>query len=379
MSTDYVDQAIELRNQAEALDNGPAKMELLEETVRLSDAHRDDELGFWLRKSLVQAATFGGYPEKALVAFSWRLAHSDKKSSRYPLKDLLWEYKWIADSLGSFPQISRKQIDDMLQDMEKRFRKCDASLRPLHKLRCILAMDMCEKDEARKHHAEWQKTPRAWPSDCIACDQNHMVRFQVRYGEDDKAIELAGPILQGTMSCAEIPHATLAVVLLPLFRLGRTTEAVPLHLRGYRMISSNRKFLPEIADHLIFLTLTDNLARAVPLLEKHLPWALEATDLKARFEYYGAVRFLLEQLATTGRDKLPLRLPRSFPGYQENGEYATSELRAWFDREATELAALFDARNGNDGYTQALGMVGKLKELVGPFPIQAEPKAEEDE
>jgi hypothetical protein len=365
-----MDQIEELHDQAMACADGPARLALLEECVRIADAHHDIVVGDSIRGDLIKSATFTGAPEKALVAFSWRLAQCDRDPEEFDETELLWEYKWIADSLGGFPQISRQQIEEMLEDMTRRYQRCGASLRPIHKLRCTLAQDLCDRKAARTFFTQWKRTPRAWPSDCPACDQNSMARFAAASGKDEEALELAAPILNGSMSCAEIPHATLAHVLLPLVRLEREAEAMSLHHRGYRLISGNRKFLPEAAEHLVFLVLTDNLAKAVKLFEKHLEWALSATDLKARFEFYGAVRFLLEQLATAGREKARLKLPEHFPAWQESGEYEVAALRKWFDEAAAELAARFDARNGNDGFTKALRNVRRWKKHIRPCPLR---------
>ena len=48
---------------------------VLEEAVRIADAHNDEELGFDARQQLIQAATFGGAPDVSLVALAYRPVH----------------------------------------------------------------------------------------------------------------------------------------------------------------------------------------------------------------------------------------------------------------------------------------------------------------
>ena len=43
----------------------------------------------------------------------------------------------------------------------------------------------------------------------------------------------------------------------------------------------------------------------------------------------------------------------------------------WFDREATSLAAAFDARNGNRFYSDQLSERKKWLDLVEPLPLPA--------
>jgi hypothetical protein len=370
MSADYLSDVEELMARADELADGPGRLALIEEAVRLADTHQDLGLGFELRGDLIRTATFSGYPEKSLVAFSWRLAQCDRDPRRFSEYDLLWEYKWVTDSLAAFPQITRGQIDDALTDMARRYERCGLGLQPVHKLRCLLALDMQDLAEARAHYRAWKRAGRDGGSDCLACEHNHEVKYFLATGQDDKALQTAGPILAGPLRCAEIPHATLSLVLFPLLRQGRPGEAMAHHHRGYRLVAGNRKFVGEAGKHLTFLALTDNLARAVKLFEKHLAWAVETRDLLLRFDFYLAARFLLERVAEAGEGALKLRLPASFPAHQEGGRYEVAALAAWFEAALGELAGRFDARNGNDGFARRLHEARGWKEWVTPFPLK---------
>src|SRR5262249_8201315 len=151
----------------------PSKVALFEEAVRLADTHGDAWRGYNLRHGLIHAATFGGHPEKALVAFTWCLAHCDPEFEGRLGHDMLWKYKWIADHLVNFPQIPRAQIESVFEDMTRRYRKAGAGMRTLHKLRSSAALDMGERALAVKHHQAWRRAARDAASDCAACDCNH--------------------------------------------------------------------------------------------------------------------------------------------------------------------------------------------------------------
>jgi hypothetical protein len=62
-------------------------------------------------------------------------------------------------------------------------------------------------------------------------------------------------------------------------------------------------------------------------------------------------------------DILKLSMPRSFPLYDEQHKYKTVYLTKWFEARARELAAKFDARNGNDYFTKKLLDIAAIKEL----------------
>lgn len=360
----------ELMRQAWQTPRGPARIMLLEEAARLADSHGRVDQGFAAREELIETGTFSGYPEKSLVAFSWCLAQYDRDPQHYSEHDLLWRYKWIGAALARFPQITRQQINDMLADMGRRYQQAGAGLRSVYKLHWRLAMEMGNREEASHYHRLWEQSPNDWLTDCRACECNDLAEYQIFTGQDDQALTTVAPILRGSLRCAEIPHLTLGLVLQPLFRLGRLAEAMQHHHKGYRLTSDNREFLPQMADHLTFLVLTDNLAKGVKLLEKHLPWALEATALTRRFDFYLAARFLLERLQESGKESIKLRLPQTFPGYQESGKYDVAALAAWFDEQLKELAGRFDARNGNEWFSERIAARRGLKRAVAPFPLR---------
>ena len=123
MTTATPEQIWELILQAYRMGDGDAKIALLEEAARVADICGDLKLASDAREHLVQAATFGGAPEKALVAFSWSLAQYDRRAGEVSEATVLWQYKWILDSITNFPQIGKAQILEMLDDMAARYRR----------------------------------------------------------------------------------------------------------------------------------------------------------------------------------------------------------------------------------------------------------------
>ena len=370
MTMDYQDQVEELLDQASVLPEGPSKLALLEEAVRLADAHRDVALGDEVREAVIQTATFSGYPEKALVAFSWRLAQADRAPEQFPETELMWAYKWIVGSLASFPQIARHQIEDAFDDMTRRFQRCGYGMRSIYKLRWDAALDMGEADEARRYYRLWEKTSHDANSDCLACEQDSRVLYHVFFNKHEKAVQTADPIVNGSLACATVPERTYGRVLLPLLRLGQVEKAAEYYRKGYRLIRANRKYLNYLGDYLIFLGLTGNLSQGVKLFEKHLEYVLETMDLIARWRFHLAARFFLPLVAESGQTSLKLRLPKTMPGYRETGRYDVSALASAVEETCRDLAVRFDARNGNDSFARTLAAQHRLKRWVTPYPLQ---------
>jgi len=325
----------------------------------------------------MKAATFGGSPEKALVAFTWCIGQCDRDPETFEAEDILWEYKWVVSSLRHFPQISLQQIDDALDDMARRYKKAGLGLRPIHKLRVRVAMHRGDRELAQKLQRRWRSAPVRWGNDCPACEQDDQVDFLIFMGKDDRAVEQAKPIIQGGMSCAEVPHVTYASLLLPLLRLGRVKEAAEHHRRGYPMIASGGDFLSEVAEHLTFLALTANLDRGVMLLEKHLSWALETMALSRRFDFALAARLLTMRLEEAGRASVKLRLPKEFPLHREDGTYAVADLGVWFEQDARSLAEQFDKRNGTNAFARELAELPGSRQWAVEYPLPKRGKNED--
>lgn len=357
--------------QAHRLEDGDAKIALLEEAVRLADICGDFKLQCTTRELLINAGTFGGAHEKALVAYSWMLAQYDRRPQDVDEWHVLWQYKWILDSIVNFPQISKAQIIDMLDDMAARYRRAGYTLRSNYLMRHRLYKFWDEAEAARYFH-KGRETPRDALSDCLACEQNDVVNFHVREGFDEQAVDAAYPIILGRMKCASIPRNTFAHLLLPLVRLGRLDEAVDLHLQGYRIVARAPKgAISNAAEHLEFLVVTENFDRAVSIFEKHLADASAlVADAATKFDYYLASWFLLDALAERGRTTLKLRLPRTLPAYEEDGTYVPATLAAWFMAQCEALAAQFDARNESDYYTRLIRDAVALKQLTTPRAIR---------
>lgn len=368
------EQVRDLFVESHLLDDGDSKIMILEEAVRLADICGDFSLAYSARTFLITAATFGGTPEKALVAYSWCLAQYDaRRAQEEEAIDewrLLWMYKWILTNIASFPQIGKAQIEEMLDDMAARYRRAGYSLRPNYMLRNRI-YKFWDEAEAAKFFLLAQQTYRDSASDCAACELDDAVSLALRQADDERAVSLAAPIIQGRLRCGSVPKITFANLLLPHLRLGRMEEAVSLHRRGYRLIARGSKgYISSVADHFTFLVVTENFDRAVQIFEKHLTDASSLADLATKFDYYAASWFLLDALHERGRETLKLRLPRTLEVYDESGTYLTTRLAAWFLRQAQTLAARFDARNESDYYTRRIEATAALKQLRLDHPIR---------
>ena len=349
-----------------ALEDGDEKIAVLEEAVRLADTGTDVGLQYFARKEFLNAAYWGGAPEKAMVAYAWCLGQYDMEPGRFSERDLLWTYKWMINTIVHFPQISKEQIFEMLEDMTRRYREAGYGLRVVYQYRYRIERFWGNRERAIDYYHYAQGLAGDDLSNCPACELDEHVSFHNYCGDDALAVKTAQPLLEGRYKCRTVPQRTIARLLLPLLRLGRREEAWSYHLQGYRAVSRNKSFLNYVSDHLIYLTVTGKLERAAALLEEHYPWVEGNSDAYNRFLFYRAAWFFLHVMTASQTPRLSLCLPETFPLYAKSGDYESSRLAEWFHEEARQVAHKFNERNGNDHFTEELEGVLALKNLMGP-------------
>jgi hypothetical protein len=361
----YHDEIEELLEKIDELPEGPGQVATAEEAVRIADTHRDPDAGFVARKALTKAAIFAGRPDLATVSFSWCLSKTDEDSDRYDETELLWQYKWVIENTPDFPTISRQQMKELFADMTARYRRAGSTLHAVYQIARDVAVAMHDPDTALDAQRRMENVRRDHLSNCKACVQDSEIEYHSYFGRDEDALEAARVILDGRMSCAEVPHRTYAIVLLPLVRVGKLERASRYYKTGYKMVRQNPKFVRHKSYHLQFLTLTGNLDRAAKLFERHLPEAVESVSPNWRFEFYLAARLFLEAIPRgvampmfTLPDAVRLPAGPQFPA-----------LVSWLDGELRQIAATFDARNENDGYARRVAGFRELLKHAEPYRL----------
>lgn len=352
--------------KARGMENGDERVAVAEEAVRAADAGSDLKLRYFARQELLEAAFWGGSPEKSLVAFSWLLAQHDRHPELFDESWLLWTYKWIVNTICDFPQVSKEKIYEMLDDMARRYVAAGRGLRVVEQHRYRVERFWGNREEAVRIYRRAAALPSDDLSNCPACEADERVSFHVYTDDYARGLEEARPILEGALKCRTVPHRTLARFLVPLLRMDRRAEAREFHLRGYPLVEGDKGLLAYACDHLVYLSLAGEDARAAELLAGHYHFAEGTADLHNRYLFYRAA-WLFTDIAAGAADPggppLRLRMPSTFPLFEPSGLYDAGRLASWFRREARRLAERFDARNGNDYFSRKLEETASLKEL----------------
>jgi len=366
--SEAADEVYHLLRQSLDLEDGDAQIALREEAVRLADLGGDLKLQYLAREVFVRSCIFGGATEKGLVAFAWLLAQFDNHPGRFDQWAILWKYKWINGVICDFPQVPKKRIYEMLDDLEQRALKAGYGLRAVTNQRYRAEKFWDNREKAIEYFRKLEELPTDTLSNCPLCEADERVSFAIYCGNDARALNIAMPIFDGDEQCGSVPHRTYANVLLPLMRLGRQKEALRYHLKSYSLIANNKAFLDKIADHIICLALTENFKPATALVEAHYAWTETNRDLFGHFRFFRAAWLLFDLLAEQNT-WINLDMERTFPLYSDDSLYQCADLAAWFKQKAEVIARRFDERNETDFFMRTITNTPALKKLVASFPI----------
>ncbi|MBO3751395.1 hypothetical protein J5X84_35425 [Streptosporangiaceae bacterium NEAU-GS5] len=319
--------------QARDMPYGEARTVLVEGALRLAESAADDMAAFDARMELTECYTYGAEPAKSFATFSRCLAEFDAEPAAFGelrMLTLLWHFKWIVGGLTKFPEVPLARAYDALDDMERRYREAGQGLQVIYAYRCRVAQHVGDPS-ADDWFTRWRTEPSGRLSDCEGCDPTGQVEFLASRRRDAVAVELAAPIVAGTLTCAEQPQGILTALLVPYVRTGRTAEATAAHRRAYRIMRGRPAYVEDLAAHLEFCALTGNEARGLEILRAELPLLEQAPSPRADMTFASAAALLLRRVAESGHASV-------------DDEALGEELAA----RARATAARFDRRNGTD-------------------------------
>jgi hypothetical protein len=346
--SDVFNQVDTLLRSAQQMPRGTAQLGVMEEAMRIADVHQEPELGFWARRALMSVYSHLGMTERIAVVLAWCVARCDEDPERFEEERLLWPMKWPAENLVRFASVSRAQVEALHRDMEQRFVRHGASLRPLMMYRARAAMVLGDGDAAtRRWLDEVAQHPRDHYSDCLACETNLYVEVLLDLGELEEALVVGAPILAGDQTCGEVPHTTLSQLIWPLHAAGRVEEARALHRRGWALVLGKQQFLREMAAQLDYLVMLGDVETASKGLERHARWAMETLDSSRQLAFWMSAEVLARR-AGVDHARVPWRLPEVVPVTREADGIVVAELAAWSAALVDRLAAQYAARDGHD-------------------------------
>lgn len=319
--------------------HGAIRCSTAEDLAATAERLGDDSLLVTALCELMNAYEYGAERGKEPVTLARLLQIFDRNRAAFgdwEVRRLHWFFKWVTSALLELPEVPIQTVHDWIGQMSDRYAAAGLKAQAVHAMRYHVAEHTgADVDIA---YDAWSTRPRDSMSDCEACEARYRGRYYALRGDDARAMRDWQPVLDGKLTCAEEPAATIASALLPMVRAGRLDDAVSAHRTGYRMVRGNVNLAVQAGEHIEFCALTGNGARGAELLAHSRGYFGEPRTL-TDLNFLGGVQVLLTRLVADGHGAVPVAGP---PGTSHTAESLLDHVA----RDAATLAARFDARNG---------------------------------
>lgn len=342
---------------------GRARTTATETIVREVEAHGPETLLPEALLELVEAYTFSGEAAHAYVPFARALRLWDSSPELFDEADqhtLFWQFKWIASSPASDPQINAPQAEALIDDMERRYRLAGLSLAPVEKIRMgWLWHAGLDHEEARRR---WEGTTSDSIADCPACDTAMRVALHLDAGRFDEAVAVART---QTRRCNREPAGTWFDLALAQLRRGRVADALEALGDARRAMESDETepYSQWYGQEFEVLALAGRLDQALArLAASWTPAVLRGDNPRDRFD-------LLVGL-TAGLAGHRERFVEAWvaPPAFDASLRTLGDLYSWAHAEALRLAGAFDARNETPRYTRLVERAERAT-IVATTPV----------
>jgi hypothetical protein len=300
-----------LMEEAARLPECAAKIVLLERAATRAEALGDLDTAWQMRLSILGSDTTHADPrfETLFLSLAWCFGLSDAEPDRFPIDDVLWQYKWVCTQAPRYASVPLEVLERLLQDLHERYVRAGWGRRGALQMRIEMLEATGRSEEAKALVPEWLAIPRDRGADCHACELDAAARLLGGLGLDEESLRVALPIVRGERRCSVVPHSTFGQLLAPLVRLGRLAQARRLYDQGRRLVaamSSGGGGGRLSGPYLLHAAFVGEIDAAHSILRTRLPEAARLRSDEDRFVWHTHASLALRRLHDLGEIELEL-------------------------------------------------------------------------
>lgn len=307
--------------------------------------------------NLVEAYVFGQPTPASFAVFSKLLRLYDahpEHFDEFTARTLFWQFKWIIGDMTAYPQISKEQARELLDEMRRRYRLAGMGEMAPDRAEYMWAAHIGEDEAAETWRARWLAHGED-EMDCGSCRHGGILRDHVTDGEFEAAVRLGAPTED---LCNREPAASHRQLALAYLHLG-DGEAAGRHL--LRAAANRDQYDPDdLGVEFEVLARGQNLQAAFDLLADHGKRALDLAGDPGDNRNF--LRYIVAGLGWALEDHGDMPT-----GLRPAGQTSRSTLRELYDwalAESRPLAQAFDRRAGNTRFSESLEAATELPALV---------------
>ena len=336
------------------LEEGEPRIKALASAIEEADKNGDNYWRLYFRHDYIHESIFHGDNFKAIIQFPEYLKlfdeHPEFEEDMSP--DMMWTFKNVLENMHEYYQISRAEIEKYFEEFKKRSEKYGESLRTYYMKKCRFYLYI-DKNLAKEAYKKFHKFPRTANSDCLACEMNFDMDCALELDDEEKALKIAKPILDGKRTCAEIPHCTYAELAKYYIYHDNLNEALYYANLCERLVLDEPETFLEKIGFLLEVYSVVNLQHGWNIFKHTIPEFVNCKNPAMRLAFargaYRVLKALGEQtefLLNSNLKTLPV--PKSKEGWE------TKAVCDYFYQIAKDMSEKLDTRNGSYYYQELL-------------------------
>ena len=346
-------QADQWIEQIRSAEHGTPRMEIMKNAIAEADASAAHYWRIYFRFEYVKESIFHDDNFKAILMFPELLQvfdeHPEQEDDTYD--DVMLAYKWILENMTDYYQISREEIEKYYEDYKERCQKYGFSLRVYYMKKSLFYLPF-DVNASKTAYQAFHDCKRDANSDCEACEIHHDMSMALDFGNEEEALRVAAPILDGSKYCGEVPHVSYGALTRFYLYKGDLEEAAYYGKLCARYTDNEPEFLAE-SGYLLELYSAVEPRTGWKIFKNNVEHFVQCRNPMMRMCFArGAYRLLqcIEKETEFAESILlkPLPLHRAEEGYR------VKELTAYFYDIAKQQSLLLDQRNGSNYYMSIL-------------------------
>jgi len=341
---------------------GRSRAEAAARQVRLIETEGPDEVRAYALESLVEALTWIGEPDKAVVTFIKLLRWWDAHPENFDIGDqniLFWEFGWIVNDLSRNPDVPPERVDRSLDDMERRFSLASRGMERVWS--CRLEWEMLRHGpNMEKVFTTWLTMPLDDEDSCPACHQEHHADYMLETGDIAGAVAILEAAISSELSCSREPASMLSTLAWCYLELDRLDDLDSILSHAQAEITAATSMSVLVAHARLFEVFArgGNLTRAMSAMPK-------ITESLATATPYIRLETLRHLIAGT------FSLVEQGYGGAEMGQTTVADFAREALAEAEELTVAFDHRHGNQVQADRLASARSARPSSRPVGVVA--------
>ncbi|PXV63526.1 hypothetical protein CLV62_11313 [Dysgonomonas alginatilytica] len=334
----------------ENIKNPDDRIMLLKQAIHIADANNDMDWGYDLRMDLIRNEQFTAHSRESFPAFAWILNAYDSDPELYSEEEILNEYKWMAAVSYNNLNVSRVQIEAILEDFRKRSVDCGMSSREYYNIMSNWSLFLGSKEDARKYLDLRDKAPE----DSMTSLSNDLITtiyVEMFEGDFDKAISHIQEFMaqRSVHQMNPIPvYSGLIYYFGGKMNDPRAAEYFAEADKEFSELANYPFQLYEVTLMMYYMSKFEK-EKAWAYFEKYVKWEIGAEDA-IRFDFATSTLALFKG----GGTRLIEAISSNQPYYREDNSYDLDDLYNHYYDIALNLAQQFDKRNGNTHFNEQL-------------------------